>query len=462
MALTAEIAGFVAGLEYSLLPEAALKVARLGFADCLGVMAAGAREPAPQKLRQVLLPNGGGQGAGGGAATLYLSNEKASAPEAAWINGAAAHALDYDDVGPGGHISAVLVPAILAEAEALNASGADMATAYVAGYEVWAELVGRERGHHHEKGWHPTGVFGTVGAAAACARLHRLNAEETAHALALGASQAAGLAANFGTMAKPFHAGRSAHAGVMAARLAKAGMTGSADALEHPRGLLMAISPHGDVDRESPFDPVGRPLRIVESGLSVKKYPVCYCAHRPIDAALDLLRRRPLAPEAIAGIAVELSERNALILRNHRPETGLAAKFSIEFAMAAAVLAGAVGLRQLTDDFVRRPEVQGLMGRVATRTNTDYDPEAPGYSRADKVWIALRSGETAESAAIARARGHSSVPLSESELWQKFESCVEAGDLGLDPRPLFERAIAFDSLPAAGALAAGGKFAARR
>ena len=140
----------------------------------------------------------------------------------------------------------MLVPAILAEAEHLGSSGADMITAYVAGYEAWAELFRRDSGLLHQKGWHPTGLYGAVGAAAACAKLRKLDAEKSAIAIALGASQSAGLMSNFGTMTKPFHAGKAAHAGIMAARLAEAGFTANTDALEHPQGFLHAISPAGD------------------------------------------------------------------------------------------------------------------------------------------------------------------------------------------------------------------------
>src|SRR5262249_41974697 len=157
-----------------------------------------------------------------------------------------------DDVALRGHPSTVLVPAILAEAETLDVSGRDMVTAYVAGYETWAELVRREPGFHHGKGWHPTGIFGAIGAAAACASLRRLDPAKATEAIALGAAQSTGLMANFGTMTNPFHAGRSAHSGVMAARLAAAGFTASEDALEHPQGFLAAVSPAGEVDRESP------------------------------------------------------------------------------------------------------------------------------------------------------------------------------------------------------------------
>ncbi|MBN8902209.1 MAG: MmgE/PrpD family protein, partial [Rhodospirillales bacterium] len=284
----------------------------------------------------------------------------APAPEAAWINGTAAHALDYDDVALRGHPSTVLVPAILAEAEALDASGADMLTAYVAGYETWAELFRRDSGLLHQKGWHPTGLYGAVGAAAACAKLHKLDAETAAIAIALGASQAAGLMSNFGTMTKPFHAGKSAHAGIMAARLAKAGFTANTDALEHPQGFLHAISPTGTEDREG-APRAGTEWAILTQGLGIKKYPTCYCTHRAIDCVLDLVATTPIAPEQVAKVTVGISDYFATVLRNHQPDTGLAAKFSIEFAMASGIVAYSVGLRELTDGFVQRPDLQAPM-----------------------------------------------------------------------------------------------------
>src|SRR5919206_1758780 len=207
-------------------------------------MIAGAHDAAPQLLRKGLEPPPG-------PASLYFSGESAAAPEAAWINGAAGHALDYDDVGCRGHVSTVLVPAIIAEAETLGLGGREMFSAYIAGYETWAELSRRDPGHHHRKGWHPTGIFGAIGAGAACANLRRLSPEQTVAAIALSASQAGGVMANFGTMTKPFHAGRAAHAGLVSARLAELGFTAATDALEHPQGFLSAGSPEGKADRES-------------------------------------------------------------------------------------------------------------------------------------------------------------------------------------------------------------------
>src|ERR1043166_8365821 len=167
MALTQELGRFVANLTFEKLPPEAVEIARTGFIDTIATMIAGAHDEAPQQLRKGLQPPPG-------PASLYFSGETCAAPEAAWINGTAGHALDYDDVGCRGHVSTVLLPAILAEAETLGLGGKEMFAAYVAGYETWAELSRRDPGHHHVKGWHPTRIFGAIGAGAACAGLGRL------------------------------------------------------------------------------------------------------------------------------------------------------------------------------------------------------------------------------------------------------------------------------------------------
>src|SRR5262249_1144893 len=240
------------------------------------------------------------------------TGETSTAPEAAWINGTAAHALDYDDVAVRGHPSTVLVPAILAEGETLGISGDEMITAYVVGYETWAEIANRDPGHHHRKGWHPPGIFGAIAAAAACARLRRLDAGRTTVALALAASQSAGLMANFGTMTKPFHAGRAAHAGLMSARMAELGFTAAEDAIEHPQGFLTAVSPDDSrLDRGS-ASALGREWHIVKNRISIKKYPACYGVHRTLDGMLDLLANRPLQPEPIARTTPSITKTRSL------------------------------------------------------------------------------------------------------------------------------------------------------
>ncbi|MBV9522769.1 MAG: MmgE/PrpD family protein, partial [Alphaproteobacteria bacterium] len=266
--ITRTLGRFISELRFEAIPQGALRAVRTGFTDCIAVMLAGIDEPVARIVREQI----GTRGADG-AASLYLGGERAAPADAALANAVAGHALDYDDVALAGHPSVVLVPAILAEAEALGADGKSAAAAYVAGYETWARLVERDKDALHQKGWHPTAVLGPVAAAAACAHLRRLDPVKASRALGMAASMAGGVVANFGTMTKPLQAGRAAASGVTAARLADAGLTAAEDALEHGVGLLNALSPKGRVDTETPLDDLGRHWRLETLGVNIKKYP---------------------------------------------------------------------------------------------------------------------------------------------------------------------------------------------
>ncbi len=440
--LTAAYGAFIAQLKYKALPQAVVSVARQGFTDCTGVMLAGSREPVTAAIERVLRADNPD-----GPAHLYFSSKRTSAPAAAWINGTAAHALDYDDVAlKGSHPSAVLVPAILAEAQALGATGRDMLVAYAAGYEVWADLIARERGNYQRKGWHPTGVFGALGAAAACASLHGLDASASAHALGIAASAASGVMSNLGSMVKPTHPGAAAASGIYAARFAAAGVTATADALEHAQGLLAALSPGGDVDLDTPPRLPPRQWQSAQQGLSIKQYPVCYRAHRAIDAMLGLLRLQPVAARDVGEIRVSFSNSHRVILKNHRPRTAIAAKFSIEFALACALLNGRVGLRDLTDEFVRSAAVRKLMERVAIDINPVEEPGTSGYAPFDSVAITRADGTVLASENVRYALGDPHAPLTADDLWAKFNDCAAWSRLKLDAEMLFAQLQSLEKL----------------
>jgi 2-methylcitrate dehydratase PrpD len=438
MPLTQDLGAFVARVGAEGVPDAARQIAKTGFIDCIATMVAGSHEEATATIVSALSPLPAGK------VPLWFGPLRTSASEAALINGVAAHALDYDDVALRGHPSAALVPAILAVGQELGSTGAQMLDAYVAGYEVWANLVGRETDIHHIKGWHPTGIFGSIASSAACAVLRRLNATRSSHALGLGASQSAGLMANFGSMAKPFHAGRAAQAGVMAARLAAAGFTAQPDALEHPQGFLAAVSPKGNVDRERPVGDIGKTWQIVSERLNVKKYPTCYYTHRSLDAVLDLLKETPIDPNEVERVDVSISRENATVLRNHRPDSALSAKFSIEFAMAGALVARKVGLAELDDEFVRSEKVQALYDAVHVTPLENYDPDSPGSAMTDQVVITTSDRRRHESAAVRYARGHAQLPLSKADLRGKFIDCLRHGRYEGDAAAFFEK---LDGMP---------------
>jgi 2-methylcitrate dehydratase PrpD len=435
MGLTAEIGTFVAGMRHRDVPPETLAPVRSGFTDCVGVMIAGRDQPMSRIVAESV---------GAAFRDDHVLLAGVPAPAAALVYGTAAHALDYDDVGLSGHPSAVLVPAILAEAAESGASGESMARAYLAGYEVWGELIARDQDQHHTKGWHPSAVFGAVAAATACAVLRGLDADKASVATAIAASMAGGIAANFGTMVKPFQVGRAAQSGVQAARLADSGFTAAPDAFEHDLGFLRAISPHGDVDTETPAS-LGREWRILQHGVNIKLYPVCYGAHRILDAMIGVVRHDGFKADDIAAIEVEMGDTSAAILRNHRPQTGLDAKFSAEFAMAAAAIAGRCGMSEVNDQFVQRPDVQAFFPKVAVKPLTEKSVEEPIHSPFDRVRVTLRDNRAIESEPVAFPRGHFKNPAGADALWDKFADCIDGAPI--DARALFDRLHKVDQLP---------------
>ncbi len=438
-ALTADLGRFLAAINYEQLPAGALALVRNGFTDTVGVIMVGIDEPVVDIVRRTLVGSEDKR-----EARVCLSNRYVSAPDAALVGGTAAHALDYDDQSLSGHPSAVLVPAILAEDESLGSSGRDLVTAYVAGYEVWAELLRRDA-NYHRKGWHPTAVFGVIAAAAAAALLHRLPAERAAAALSIAASHAGGLGANFGTMTKPYHAGRAARDGLVAARLATAGMTAGRDTLENPQGFLNAFSP-GSPDLESPVR-VGTDWYLPRQSLCIKKYPTCYFMHRSFDATVKMLAGRRIGPDDIAEIEVTMGRGQTTVLVNERPQTGLEAKFSEQFAMAAAVILGRMGVAEVTDAVVRRPEIQAFFPKVRLNPVDEYDSRDPAHSPSERVVLRLHNGEVLDSGPVAVIRGHADDPMSVDELWDKFAACTARTHTQLEARVLFDLLQAIDELP---------------
>lgn len=448
---TSDLGRFVAALDLRQVPSEGCDIARTGIADCFGVLIAGARNPESALVDRELGGSGGNGAASAASAALIPSGARRAVELAALVNGVAAHVLDYDDVALEGHPSAVLVPAILAQGEASGSSGAEMLSAYIAGYEAWAELLAREPAPLHRKGWHPTAVLGTVAAAAACAKLRRLDGAGAATAMAISASMASGLVANFGTMTKSFQVGRAAQSGVIAARLAQAGFTASPDALEHPLGLLAALSPQGKAELARPFIAAAKEWHILRHGLNIKRYPICYATHRSIDAALDLVARHDLAVQAVERIQVATGQTQLLMLRNSRPQTGLEAKFSMQFAMAAALIARKVGLSELTDAFVLRPEVQAMFPRVSFSTTTATMPGSV-FAPADAVEITTIDGRTLKSGPVEHAKGSHQRPLSRQELWAKFADCLGGQFPESTKSRAFENLMLLDRLNGAGDL----------
>lgn len=416
---TQSLARFVCSDALDEPPTKALDTATIGFIDCVGVMIAAFKEPVTRNLRGHV-----GQIGGTPLSRIMLSHERATVAQATLIGVGAAHALDYDDYAYSNHVSALLVPAILAEAERTKASGHDMLTAYLAGMEVWGAIMKREPDHLHSKGWHPTGVFGPLGVAAALSRLRGLTPTQFTHALGLAVANGGGVMDNFGTQAKAYQGARAAEAGVVAVELALAGVDAGVDALDGSGGLMAALSPGDRVDRTSSADQLGEKWIAVTEGLNIKPHPTVGASQRAIDAAIQVQRDHHPDHKQIAGVVVTISEKHAAVMRFHQPRDALEAKFSLEFGVAAGLVAGRVGLNEVSDAFVARSDVQALISKVTLKVGPDNDPEYPVGAAFDEVLVEMKDGAVLQSEPVRRFRGHGMNPMTQAELHSKFEECV--------------------------------------
>jgi 2-methylcitrate dehydratase PrpD len=412
---TFQLADFIASAS---IPAESRQRAAVALCDTVGVTLAGVPESAAAIVRDTLVAESRGP------CRVLGTGLRVSAEEAALANGVAAHAHDYDDMCfvSLAHPSCALVPASLAAAELIGASGRDVLDAYVVGFEVECRLglVMNPR-HYHERGWHCTSSIGTLGAAAAASRLLRLDAESTVHALGIAASSACGLKENLGSMVKPLHAGMAARNGVMAARLAKAGLVSSVQAIEGPQGYLVAMdsSKPPSALREAVAD-LGSRWETLDTGITVKLYPSCAATHPPLDALLDLKRRYEFTWEDIVSVNVEVDSMTPRLLMYDRPSTALEAKFSMPFCAAAALVFGAPSLETFEESKIREPRVQKLLPAVTLRVDPSFDAAAP-LSQAN-VTVRVKDGRTVAS----RADGARGYPgrLSDEELGTKFLACA--------------------------------------
>jgi len=235
------------------------------------------------------------------------------------------------------------------------------------------------------------------------------------------------------------HAGRTAQSGVLAARLAKSGFTASPDVLEHKAGFMASHTASGNPAVTRGDWGLGSAWRLETMGINIKRYPMCYATHRSIDAVLDLAAEHDLDPKSIDEIHVRIGDAQDLMLRNREPKTALEAKFSIEFAVASALVARKVGLKELDDGFVRRDDIIDTMRKVKRSTTNERLADMPPFAPDDRVSIRLKNGEKLDHAPVVRPKGHWQKPLTDAELREKFLDCTESRLGRKQAEALFEK-----------------------
>lgn len=415
------LAGYVSTEAFARLPESTIATARRAILDTVGVMLAGSLEETAVRGRRLIAH----RRPGGGEATVVGTPLRASAEDAALANGIAAHALDYDDLNRSlsGHPSVPVLPAALALAERERASGQALLTAFVAGVEVEAKLGRALNPAHYEAGWHATSTLGVFGAAAAAARLLGLPPERTAHALAIAASMASGIKANFGTDCKPLHAGHASRCGLEATLLAAAGFTGNPRVLEHRHGFGATYGAGDPPAWDLAISDLGAPHELDEPGIGVKRYPACASTHQALDAVLELIAAHAVEAGAVERVECGVSYMAPNQLIYDLAQTGLQGKFSMPYCVAVSLLDRTVGLAQFVDERVRRPDVQALMPKVRMFVHPEQATRDSLPKRFSEVTLTLADGRRLQRR-VYEAKGQPANPLKDGELDEKFRDCA--------------------------------------
>jgi 2-methylcitrate dehydratase PrpD len=440
-----ELGAFIAGTSYEQLPREVIEKAKRHILDTFGAALAGATSEEAARAKAALLTM-----EGGGTAPIWGTSESAAPRNAALLNGIAAHAFELDDTGGCDHSGAVVLPAAVAALSVLDepVSGRAFLTAVVLGYDLGRRALEGFGGyrHHNEAGWHSTGTCGTFAAAAATASLLRLTPEQSASCLGLAASFSSGLWAfiHDGAMAKRIHAGRAAEGGLLAALLARAGVTGPTHVFEDVWGGFLKTYAHEPTDPGALTRDLGASWRIMRC--AIKPYASCRDAHAAVDAIGRILGRHVIAPDDIVAVHARLSPFLAGMVGGRDATSLPAAQMSLPYAIAARILFGTAGLSAYTAERRADGRLRGLIERVAI----DIDETVASSDRAS-VTVATRDGRRIEEP-TATALGAPDNLLADRELVAKFEELAAYTLPASQVRELGAFALGFDGVSDVGAL----------
>jgi 2-methylcitrate dehydratase PrpD len=391
-------------IRYDDLPDDVVVRAKQCVLDWLGVTLAGSGEPLARILREESQEQGGHE-----QATLVGSGGKVATQQAALVNGAASHALDYDDVHTmmSGHPTVPVLPALMALAEWQGRGGRDLIAAFIAGFETECRLGTVVMPGHYGIGWHSTATLGTFGAAAGCAHLLGIGLERWQHALGIAATQAAGMKSMFGTMCKPLHAGKAAANGLLAATLAQRGFTSNPAVVETAQGFAATHTPSFSPERIASESADAYAIRDV----LFKYHAACYGTHATIDGLLRLKEQHGFDSGDVEAVTLHVPVSALSMCNIQEPATALEGKFSLRFTAALALGHGDATEQAFTDDRVHEPSLVALRDRVQVYG----DEGVPGF--VTEVAVRLANGrELRESANVNRP---------ESDLdrqWQRLEA----------------------------------------
>ena len=440
--LTAYVARFVVETRYQAIPADVLELGKKSILDGFGLALAGSRAQSGPLCLAYL----DSLGICEGKSTLIGTSRKTAPQFAAFVNGVSIHADDYDDTqlsaakdrvyGLLVHPTVPVLPAAFALAEKGGVSGKEFMLAYHLGAEVECKIAEAIAPRHYQDGFHSTGTCGPFGSAAACAKLMRFDVGKTVNAFGIAGSQSSGLRENFGTMTKPFQAGRAAEGGLEAAQLASLGWTAAQQILEAQRGFFHAAG--GSFEPSFIMDRLGKPWTFASPGVSLKPYPSGSLSHPAMTEMARLIEKNDIKPAQVEKVEIGANHNMTAALLHHHPKTGLEGKFSMEFCLAILLLERKAGLAQFTDESVRRPEVQAMIEKI--RYYVDPEAESAGYDKMTSILkIYLKDGRVISGKAEF-GKGSPADPMSFEEASVKFRGCAEYAGW---PRDKAEKIITF-------------------
>jgi len=424
--LTREVTAFVLETGYEGIPSEVIELGKKSMLDGLGLALSGSVAETGVILKKYLEHQGLS-----GQTTVIGTGLRVQERFAAFANGVGVHADDYDDTqlavqkdrvyGLLTHPTAPCLPAALAVSERHDQSGRELILAYNLGLEVETKISEAMSPRHYQHGFHSTATCGVFASTSAVAKLYDLDSDTTTRALAIAGSQAAGLRENFGTMTKPFHAGRAAEAGVIAADLAQAGWTATDKILESPRGFFQAHG--GGYELDALHGKLGNPWTFMDPGVSIKPHPSGSLTHPGMTKILELVLEHDIQPGDVEKVDVGTNHNMPNALIHHRPTDELQAKFSMEFCMAILLMKRRGALPEFTNEVVNSADVKSMISRI--NFGVHPEAEAAGYDKMTTIIdIHMKDGQVISGRADF-GKGSPANPMSYDEVADKFRGCAE-------------------------------------
>lgn len=435
MGVTEQLARFAVEVAGSSIPAAAIVSAKLRFLDTIAVMIAGSRHPSALISLEVARQMGGNP-----VASIVGHKDRTSAPLAGHLNAVSAHALEYDDYTKSvTHASVCMVPGSLAMAEQLDLSGERMLDAFIVGFEIESCVAKGLRPYLFDHGWHPNGILGAMGIAAAGARMMQFDPMKLRMAFGLAASQGSGVRKNVGSMCKAFHVGHGVHCGIVAVLLAAAGFKVDPDIIEgvddggvngHERfGMADTFNGIGNYRLEKIVVGLGEHWELAENTTLVRMHPGSTAPGAAIDGMIALTIANDLRPEQVELIELECTPQCHTIAAYATANDSHKARFCLPYSMAISLIERRAGIAEYTDERVNREDVQALMRRVRVIEPEDLKKHRGQWGENGVNWgemrltVRLKDGRALKTRR-SHARGWSEDPATWDDLKGKYEECA--------------------------------------